>query len=96
MAIQIQSEQKFTDVGLLGAGLFIGGPTVGAICYGWYLYQISEPYSYESSAKLAALCMAVSGVAFLVGCILTIIGRTQTHTVTQIKDRQEAGQQLWS
>jgi hypothetical protein len=95
MAIQILSEKKFTDVGLWGAGLFVGAPTVGAICYGWYLYQISEPL-YESSARLAAFCMAVSGVAFLVGCVLTIIGRTQTHTVTQIKERQEADKQLWS
>lgn len=95
MAYEIRTEQKFTDVGLVGAALFIGGPTGSAICYAWYLSQLGLP-SYESSASGAPLLMALCGIAFLVGCVLMFIGREQTHTVRKSEEQSSVGQQLRS
>jgi len=95
MAYEIRTEQKFTDVGLVGAALFVGGPIGSAICYAWYLSQLGLP-SYESNTSGAALLMALCGITFLVGCVLMVIGREQTHTVRKSEEQPSAGQQLWS
>lgn len=79
--IEIQSAQEFTYEGRVGAFLFVCGPIVSGLGYAWLLNELTS--SYVSNADLAPpfVVGAAGGVAFLIGCIMMLVGRTYRHNV---------------
>lgn len=94
MDYQIHTEQKFTDVGMMGVAFFVGGPIAAGLCYGWLLYQLSQPPFLQNIAAPLVI-LGLSGIVFLFGCAMMLVGRSQTYTVKRVTP-SDTDKQLWS
>ncbi|MER8387268.1 hypothetical protein NKH14_17425 [Mesorhizobium sp. M1380] len=80
--ISIESKQEFTSLGGFGSLLFTLGPCASAIGYAWLISELANTYSYSRNTGGPALLIGGGGLAFLLGCVLMLIGRTYNHQVT--------------
>ncbi|MGO4642482.1 hypothetical protein AB4Z43_29010 [Mesorhizobium sp. 2RAF45] len=77
--VQIQSQQEFTYEGRVGAFLFICGPIASGLGYAWLMNELSNGYPQISGPLLV---QAAGALAFLLGCVMMLVGRTYQHDVT--------------
>lgn len=91
---RIVTSQNLTQNGLLGVWLFLLSPIFGGAFYYWYLVTLSSVRGTHPA--LPASLVMLSGLGFLGGAVLIIVGRTLTHSVTEI-DSSETGKTegLW-
>ncbi|KQS83418.1 hypothetical protein [Rhizobium sp. Leaf383] len=82
MRYVIESSQKFTKTGSLGAWLFVCAPILVAIGLVWLS---KEQRSYSPDPAVPALVIGVASIGFLLGAVLIVVGRTQTHTVSTVE-----------
>ncbi|MBP1844738.1 hypothetical protein J2046_003005 [Rhizobium petrolearium] len=91
--MKIIMTQTLNDNGRLGAWLFIVSPVVGGACYAWLVSELQHRLS--SNLWLAAGLVFLSGLAFLVGAVLVLIGRSYTAAVVPSEPAEET-KGLWS
>ena len=89
----ISGKQSFTAEGKIGVGLFLVSPIASAFA-GSLLYNAAT--NFRSDDELGpALLLFVSGMSFLIGIVLMLIGRSYDFTATQPQQTQET-KGLWS
>lgn len=76
---EIASRQRFTDNGQIGVGLFLGSPILSGIGYAWLLNMLPDDPAFGPS-----LILFLSGMGFLIGCVMMLIGRQQSFDVRTI------------
>lgn len=91
MKYRIHTTQQLDENGRIGAWLFVGSPVVSGLCYYWF--QVQAAKTYGGNIAPPAIFMALAGVAFLVGCILLLVGRSQSHTVFEAESTYSNGDQ---
>ncbi|TAN19674.1 MAG: hypothetical protein EPN45_00620 [Rhizobiaceae bacterium] len=80
--------QKFTDLGQAGIALFMVAPIVSAGAYLWLLDQLSQP-EFLRNLVAPAFLLGAGSLAFLAGCVMLLIGRSQVFTVERIDQVKE-------
>ena len=80
----MHSVQRFTADGKLGIWLLMGSPLVSGAAYAWLLRELAEEYSRNQTLFLPSVLLILSGLAFIAGALLALIGREQTTTVTPV------------
>jgi hypothetical protein len=82
MKFEIETRQHYTNVGGLGALMFVCGPILSALCY-----EISNPYEFSGLPKLLFFAGAIAN---LVGMAFMLVGRTYAHTAIMLPEKQVA------
>ncbi|RWB87434.1 hypothetical protein [Mesorhizobium sp.] len=72
---KVETRQELTDEGVLGIWMLLISPIVNGLA--WWFHQ-SDP------GWLPLAVIAVSGMTFLLGFVLLIVGRGYDSTITQI------------
>ncbi|AFL53152.1 hypothetical protein ABIE78_000952 [Sinorhizobium fredii] len=98
---EMQTKQMFTDRGILGIWLVMCSPVTTGFLYWWLVHIIAAneraaEFGYRSalpgSALFVALLLIASSLAFIAGCILLLIGRSQETTVRRLARPKTGGQ----
>ncbi|MEY9560478.1 hypothetical protein [Sinorhizobium fredii] len=99
---EMHTTQKFTDRGILGIWLVMCSPVTTGLLYWWPVHIIAAnetaaEFGYRSaslpgSALFVALLLIASSLAFIAGCILLLIGRSQETIVRRLARPKTAGQ----
>ena len=80
----MHSVQRFTADGKFGVWLLMCSPLVSGASYVWLLHELAEEYSHNQTLVLPSVLLILSGLAFIAGALLALIGREQTTTVTSV------------
>lgn len=78
----ITAVQKFDSNGVIGVWLFLLGPIVSGLCIAW---AVNDGPLFGNLPMAPYIIMALSGLAFLVGCVCMLIGRYQEITVRSLE-----------
>lgn len=76
MKFNIRGTQKLTDDGKLGVGLMFISPLASGFIWAWLTYGNVK----GGSAFLPSVLLGVSGLAFLYGIVLFVLGRAYHFT----------------
>lgn len=77
----LHTRQHFTDNGRRGVALALLSPVILPISYAWMLHAMAV----NDNVGLAVIAVLGSSVAFVAGCIMVLIGRTQLTTVQRVR-----------
>jgi hypothetical protein len=90
---ELQTRQMFTEGGKWGIALVLTSPIATGLLYWWMIYAISAneraaEFGYRATMPgmvgFIAVLLIASGLAFLVGGILLLIGRRQVTDVVKL------------
>ncbi|MBB4272342.1 hypothetical protein [Rhizobium mongolense] len=89
---EINTTQQLTNMGMFGAAGFVLGPVVSALCYAWFIREAARSFG---DPTLAAIGMILGSLACLIGLVLVIVGRVQSHLVREIEPQPAGVKGLW-
>lgn len=94
---EISSTARFTPNGQFGAWLFVLGPIASGLGWAWLVAAAASSPRYGAAGMLfaPATLTFVGGVAFLLGCILMLVGRSYTHEIRSIDSQARAEPPAW-
>lgn len=91
-SLSVKTRVQLSPTGQLGAVLFIGAPIVAALGYLWYFVELHDSARPGPSSGLglvgAVLLVAGSSIAWLIGILRLLTGRTYLHEVS-IRDEPD-------
>ncbi|WP_131802896.1 hypothetical protein [Mesorhizobium sp. ORS 3428] len=77
--IEIQSQQNFTSIGSAGVLMFLGGPLLSA--FGYHSVVQAALLEFPGDTSGYWILVWLGAIAFQVGCVFMLVGRTYDHQV---------------